>query len=94
MLFQSGYKREDEVEADRGAVLLSTLTGYDPSGFVKYFERISTAKGKPTEILDKTHPGYADRIALLKQTITKENIVSASLKTFKDRFVEVQKSIK
>lgn len=94
MLFQSGYKREDEILADRGAVLLSTITGYDPAGFANYFKRISAAKGKPTEILDKTHPGYEDRIAWIKQTIAKENIDSAGLKIFKDRFTEVQKSIK
>lgn len=94
MLFQSGYKREDEIFADRGAVLLTTIAGYDPAGLVNYFKRISAAKGKPTEILDKTHPGYEDRMAWIKQTITRENIDSAALKTFKDRFTDVQKSIK
>ncbi len=94
MLFKTGYKREDEVEADRGAVLLSGLTGYDPSGLVKYFERISALKGKPTETLDRTHPAYATRIAWLKETMTKEGIDASSLKTFKERFADIQKSIK
>lgn len=94
MLFKTGYKREDEVQADKGAVLLCTLTGYDPSGLAKYFERISAAKGKQTEILDKTHPAYDVRIGLVKDTMAKEGIEVASLKTFKERFAEVQKSIK
>lgn len=94
MLFKSGYKREDEVQADKGAVLLCALTGYDPSGLVKYFERLSAAKGKSTEVLDRTHPAYDARISLLKETIAKEGIDTASLKSFKDRFVDVQKDLK
>lgn len=94
MLFTTGYKREDEVQADKGAVLLCALTGYDPSGLARYFERLGASKGKSTEILDKTHPAYEVRINLLKETIVKEGIEAASLKTFKDRFAEAQKSIK
>lgn len=94
MLFKTGYKREDEVEADKGAVLLSALTGYDPSGLVHYFQRISTAKGKTTETLDRTHPAYETRIAWLRDTISKEGVDSSSLKNLKERFVDIQKSIK
>ena len=94
MLFKTGYKREDEIQADKGAVLLTALTGYDPSALVRYFERISAAKGKGTEVLDKTHPSYDDRIAWLKECIAKEGIDATGLKTFKERFTEVQKSIK
>jgi len=94
MLFKSGYGREDEIQADRGAVLLCALSGYDPSGLIKYFERIGAVKGKTTEILDKTHPPYNDRIAWLKEMIGKEGIDPASLKNFKERFTDAQKSMK
>lgn len=94
MLFMTGYKREDEIQADKGAVLLCTLTGYDPSGLVRYFERINAARGKTTEILDKTHPAYTDRIAWLRETIVKEGIEAGALKTFKERFAEARKGIK
>lgn len=94
MLFKNGYGREDEIQADKGAVLLCALSGYDPSGLVRYFERIGPVKGKATETLDKTHPPYNDRIAWLKDTITKEGIDTASLKNYKERFADVQKSIK
>jgi predicted Zn-dependent protease len=93
-LFKTGYKREDEVEADRGAVLLTTLAGYDPTGLVKYFERISASKGKQTEILDKTHPAYETRIARLKDTMAKEGIEPSRLKNFKERFADIRKTIK
>jgi predicted Zn-dependent protease len=94
MLFTTGYKREDEVQADKGAVLLTALTGYDPGGLCRYFERIGAARGKPTEILDKTHPSYDARVNLLKETISREGIEGGSLRTFKDRFAEAQRNIR
>ncbi len=94
MLFKSGYGREDEIQADRGAVLLCTLSGYDPSALVRYFERISIVKGKAIETLDKTHPAFTDRVAWLKEMMSKEGIDTASLKNYRDRFSDVQKTIK
>lgn len=94
MLFETGYKRDDEIQADRSAVLLCTVTGYDPAGLVKYFERLRSAKVKSTAVLDKTHPGYADRVAWLKETISREGIDPAPLKTFKERFADVRNTVK
>jgi len=56
ILFKTGYKREDEVQSDTGAVAICAIVGYDPAGLVRYFERINASKGKNTEVLDKTHP--------------------------------------
>ena len=94
LLFKDGYGKADEIQADQGAVLLSALSGYDPSGLIKYFDRISMIKGKATETLDKTHPPFGDRIAWLKDMIAKEGIDTASLRTYADRFSDVQKSVK
>lgn len=93
MLFTTGYKREDEVQADKGSVLLCSLTGYDPAGLSRYFERVSAARGKATEVLDRTHPAFDARINLVKETIAREGVDAASVKTFKDRFAEALKSI-
>ena len=92
ILFKTGYKREDEVQSDTGAVAICAIAGYDPAGLVRYFERINASKGKNTEVLDKTHPIYDTRIALLKETIAKEGIVSGNYKTQKERFDETMKS--
>jgi len=94
MLFKNGYKREDEVQADRGAVLLCALSGYDPSGLGRYLERIAAAKGKKTEVIDKTHPAIDARVALIKSTMTGEGIDGKTLKTNKERFAEAIKAIK
>jgi beta-barrel assembly-enhancing protease len=93
-LFKTGYKREDEIQADKGSVMLCTVSGYDPAGLIRYFERISAAKGKPTEVLDRTHPAYDARITLLKDTIKSAAIDPAALKTYKDRFAQSMKTVK
>jgi len=92
-LFATGYKREDEIRADKETVMLCAVAGYDPAGLIRYFERISAAKGKSTEVLDKTHPAYDARILLLKETKTAAAIDSAALKSYKDRFSDAIKSV-
>jgi predicted Zn-dependent protease len=94
MLFINGYKREDEAQADRDAVLFCALSGYEPTGLVRYFERIGSVKGKQTEVLDKTHPSFEARIAWLNNTITQEGIDEGNYKNNKDRFGETMKQLK
>lgn len=88
ILFKDGYKREDEIQADRDSILYSTVANYDPSGLIRYFERLNAVKGKTTEVLDKTHPAYDARIAWIKDTINGEGIDPYKLKSNKERFQE------
>lgn len=94
ILLSDGLKREDETQADGDAALLSALSGYDPSGLMRYFERIKGIKGKQTEVLDKTHPPFEARIAWLKQAITNEGIDTGRHQTHKKRFAENVKRTK
>ncbi len=94
MLFKNGYKRGDEIQADRDAVLFCALAGYDPAGLEHYFERISALKGDHTEVLDRTHPAYKDRIAWLKGTISESGLDAGNYKDYKDRFAEYVKDLK
>ncbi len=94
MLFKDGYKRVDETQADKDAVMFCALSGYEPMGLVKYFERLNAVKGKYTEVLDRTHPPYEARITLLKETITQEGLDTGNNKTHKNRFAEDTKSLK
>lgn len=88
MLFKDGYKREDEVEADKTGVSFAAFAGYEPAGLPRYLERIGPAKEKNTEVLDKTHPGYQDRIAWLTETIKAEGLDAAGTKQGKERFLK------
>jgi predicted Zn-dependent protease len=93
ILFKDGYKREDEVQADRDAVMFCALSGYEPAGLVKYFGRLKAIKGKYTEVLDLTHPTYEDRIAWLKEAITREGLDSGSYRNYRERFVADTRSL-
>ncbi len=94
ILFKNGYKREDEIQADKDSVMFCALSGYEPTGLVHYFERIKNLKGKQTEVLDKTHPSYESRIVWLNETITKEGIDTSNYKSYKERFAETIRKLK
>ena len=94
MLFKDGYKREDETEADKDAVLYCALSGYEPKGLMTYFERINALKEKNTEVLDRTHPSYENRIAWLKGTMSQEGVDSGKYKNDKERFAAYIKQLK
>lgn len=85
-LFSDGYKREDETQADRDAVIIAATAGYDPEGLARYLERLRSLKKKETAILDKTHPPYEERVAAVKKTISDEGIEPATLDTNRERF--------
>jgi len=93
ILFKDGYKRTDEAEADRNAVLITALSGYEPSALSNYLERLKTIKGQNTEVLDRTHPPYDERTALIKKTIKDEGL-DISGKNFQERFLTQTKGIK
>lgn len=94
VLLKDGYKREDEVQADRTGITYAAITGYDPLGLPRFLERISSIKAKSTEVLDKTHPGSEERVKRLKAVVKDEGMETANVKLAKERFVEVQKKIK
>lgn len=93
-LFKNGYRREDETQSDRDAVLFCALSGYEPAGLVRYFERISGRKGKQTEVLDRTHPSFEARIAWLNSTIAQEGMEPGSFKNYQERFSGTMTALK
>jgi predicted Zn-dependent protease len=62
-----GVTRESEKEADILGIQYLWNTGYDPNGFVTFFEKLQAKeKTKPTRVAGffRTHPFTEDRIAL------------------------------
>jgi predicted Zn-dependent protease len=93
ILFKDGYKRSDEAEADRNAVMITALSGYEPSALSNYLERLKKIKGQNTEVLNRTHPPYDERTALIKRTIKEEGL-EISGQNFQERFLKQTKGIK
>jgi predicted Zn-dependent protease len=61
-----GITRESEKEADQLGIQYLWNTGYDPNGFVSFFEKLQAKeKTKPTKVAGffRTHPFTEDRIA-------------------------------
>lgn len=87
MVFQDSYKREDEMQADRTAVILNTLSGYDASALARYLDRMRPLKEKIVQN-DDTHPTFASRIAQIKSVISTEGIDTTKQSVNAKRFSE------
>lgn len=66
ILFQEGLDQQDEFEADRFAMELLALTGYDPRALENYLQKLGSREGMPQTITD-THPGFDLRLATLRE---------------------------
>jgi len=85
MIFKDGYKREDEMQADRDAVTLCALSGYDASGLARYLDRIGTSKEKVPDP-DGTHPTMDTRLGQIREVIAANGIDTQSAATNLPRF--------
>ncbi len=94
LIFKGGYKRADEMQADKTAVAISALSGYDPDGLARYLDRISALKEKARDPLDHSHPSFNDRIAQINDAITQDGMDSGELASNKERFAAAIKNLK
>ncbi|MCS7263747.1 MAG: M48 family metalloprotease [Armatimonadetes bacterium] len=68
-LYQLGYSRQHERDADTYAFRLALLAGYDPEGSVALFDKFSRREGKPSRwlIYLSTHPPSKERLERAKR---------------------------
>jgi len=67
-IFQNGYSRDKELEADKYGVLLAANVGYDPKGLPRALKAQHESAGqdvKKNASFNKRHPAFADRIRAL-----------------------------
>ena len=81
ILFQSGYKIEDELEADHVATLLLAETGYDPLALQRYLHRLGDTKDT-----NHTHPASQKRFDSINELILEEGMSSRDFHTVEERF--------
>ncbi|MCX7642230.1 MAG: M48 family metalloprotease [Armatimonadetes bacterium] len=69
ILYELGYSRQHERDADNYALKLALLAGYDPKGSVELFEKFVEREGKPARwlIYLSTHPASAERLERAKR---------------------------
>jgi predicted Zn-dependent protease len=68
-LYELGYSRQHERDADNYALRLALLAGYDPKGSVALFEKFAKNEGKPARwlIYLLTHPPSTERLERAKR---------------------------
>ncbi len=87
-LINKGFKKSEELDSDKVALLLLAATGYDTNSMRRYLKRVkrvirktqSRAKNKPT------HPPTSKRIKSLKRIAKKEGLNRLKLPRAKARF--------
>lgn len=86
ILFERGYKKQDEIEADTLGITLAANTGYDPAALVRYFKKIKGGLEKETASIRKLHPSFDERIQWINLAIEKDGLGGNGFKTGKERF--------
>ena len=86
ILFERGYKKQDEVEADTMGTILAANAGYDPTALIRYFQKIKTGQEKETASIQKLHPSFDERIQWISQSIEKNGLGETGYKIAKERF--------
>ncbi|MBP1607951.1 MAG: peptidase Ste24p [Acidobacteria bacterium] len=68
-----GYSRELELEADREAVQLASIAGFDPSASVRALQRLAQVAPDNSGLLEyfSSHPAFPERVQALEQHIQK-----------------------
>jgi predicted Zn-dependent protease len=61
-LFINGYSRDQEFEADMGAVVLLAASGYSPSALVEMLKLLTRVQGSQMGGFNTTHPKPSERI--------------------------------
>ncbi len=93
IIFKDGYKREDELQADKSAVFICALGGYDATALARYLDRTRAIKEKVPDP-DGTHPTADLRIAQINKVIAANGMDSGSIASTQKRFAAAMKGLK
>jgi beta-barrel assembly-enhancing protease len=88
ILFQRGYKMEDELEADRIGVILTAFCGYDPSGLKQFILRTKHFETPSTDVKGD-HPAHMVRANAINKAIKANGITAGNYLQGEKRFNEM-----
>ncbi len=82
-----GLSREDELEADSLGTAYATQAGYDPTGLLRFVQKLQSNESKPfLASLKATHPKPKDRIKLLERVTGKTHGAGGAPVVLADRY--------
>lgn len=85
ILFEKGLKKQDEFDADRVSVIITSTAGYDTLAMQRYLKKISGAE-KETKVLAGTHPSFEERIGKVDSILAENQLMDKKYPTVKERF--------
>lgn len=94
MIFTDGYKREDEMQADRDSVMVSAITGYDATGLARYLDRLRPVKEKGQKVDDDIHPSIDARIKQINDVVAENGMQAGGAVANQNRFALAMKGMK
>ncbi len=89
LLLEKGFKQQDELEADRVALMLMAATGYDPMALGRFLKRTRHSKVKARH--KSTHPPTSARIDSLNRIAHDEGLEQLRFPVKTTRFVKYVK---
>jgi predicted Zn-dependent protease len=88
ILFQRGYKMEDELEADQIGVLLAAFSGYNPSGLKQFILRTEHFE-TPSSDVKGDHPPHMVRANAIDKAIKANGITAGNYLQGEKKFNEM-----
>ncbi len=73
LLFETGYRHQDELEADRLALMLLAASGYDPQALPRFLQRAQALSQDPVHV-SSSHPATAQRLSAIAQFMEEEGL--------------------
>jgi len=88
ILFEKGFDRKMEYQADASGVELAAVAGYDPKGLPRFLDRMSGVQGRRHggNWLMSTHPPIRERIQGINSHLQKVGLSQVDGATARDRF--------
>ncbi len=89
ILFDRGYKIEDEFEADRGSIILLAASGYDANALSRLLKAVYAKSGKDQQkSVGATHPPQGDRLAKIEEFKNASGLAGYTGKVGAERFAQ------
>ncbi len=86
MLFQRGFKMQDEIAADTVGTTLLAQTGYNPAALISYMLRVDAHLKSVKDQTYVTHPPTRERMDALSNYLRKNDLTTVAFPRMKKRF--------
>lgn len=86
-LYTKGLGRDDELDADKKAVVLMTRAGYDPYAYLTVMQLIESIDENNKTLILASHPKVSDRLKVVSNTLNYVAQYSNKTKAIENRFI-------